>query len=82
MQATYLSPTVVCLLGLCVAALWLKRSSGSKSLPLPQQPRGSPVLGNLSTVIKASTETIQHLLMHKWAQQYGEIFRVRLGPVT
>lgn len=76
-------PAIVCFFAtLYVAALWQKRSSGSKFLPLPPQPRGNLILGNLPTVIKASTETIQHLLMQEWAQSHGEIFRVRLGPVT
>jgi hypothetical protein len=73
-------PVILCILGAVYLSLWQK-SSDSK-LPLPPQPRGSLMLGNLSEVIKASTETLQHLLMQGWAQEYGEIFRVRLGPVT
>ena len=76
-------PAVICLLGaLCVAALWHRRFGGPKSLPLPPQPRGSWMLGNLSEVINASSESLQHLLMQDWSRQHGEVFRVRLGPVT
>ncbi|KAE8414345.1 cytochrome P450 [Aspergillus pseudocaelatus] len=74
-------PAVICLLGtLCVAALWHGRLGGPKSLPLPPQPRGSWILGNLSKVINASTESLQHLLMQDWSREHGEVFRVRLGP--
>lgn len=40
------------------------------------------MLGNLSEVINASSESLQHLLMQDWSRQHGEVFRVRLGPVT
>lgn len=56
--------------------------SHAKTAPLPPQPKGSPILGNLSQVIAASKESLQHLLMHRWAREHGEVFRVRLGPVT
>ncbi|OJJ07635.1 hypothetical protein ASPVEDRAFT_88875 [Aspergillus versicolor CBS 583.65] len=54
--------------------------SHAKTAPLPPQPKGSPILGNLSQVIAASKESLQHLLMHRWAREHGEVFRVRLGP--
>jgi hypothetical protein len=69
------------LLGSLCVAIW-QRSGGSKRPPLPPRPRGSLLLGNLLEVTKASKESLQHLLMHTWAREHGEIFRVRLGPVT
>ncbi|KAL4768022.1 cytochrome P450 [Aspergillus nidulans var. acristatus] len=67
------------LLGSLCVAIW-QRSGGSKRPPLPPRPRGSLLLGNLLEVTKASKESLQHLLMHTWAREHGEIFRVRLGP--
>lgn len=71
----------ICLVGGLCVALW-QSYSGTNTLPLPPQPRGSLVLGNLSEVINASKETLQHLLMQSWAREHGEVFRVRLGPIT
>ncbi|KAE8343343.1 hypothetical protein BDV24DRAFT_161389 [Aspergillus arachidicola] len=72
---------IVCLLlGLSVAVL--RSSRASKQLPLPPQPRGSMVLGNLSEIMKASMDSLQHLLVQGWASEHGEVLRVRLGPVT
>lgn len=50
------------------------------SLPLPPGPKGSFITGNLSEVLRAVQDRQQHLLFYKWAQQYGEIVRVRSGP--
>ncbi|KAL3451426.1 cytochrome P450 [Aspergillus insuetus] len=71
-----------CLCLVLGAALFTSQSAGSKKLPLPPQPKGNLILGNLSEVIAASKESLQHLLMHRWAREHGEVFRVRLGPVT
>ncbi|KAL2847078.1 cytochrome P450 [Aspergillus pseudodeflectus] len=69
-----------CLCLVLGAALFASRSTGTEKLPLPPQPKGNPILGNLSEVITASKESLQHLLMHRWAREHGEVFRVRLGP--
>jgi hypothetical protein len=71
-----------CLCLVLGAALFTSQSAGSTKLPLPPQPKGNPILGNLSEVIAASKESLQHLLMHRWAREHGEVFCVRLGPVT
>jgi hypothetical protein len=71
-----------CLCLMLGAALFASRSAGAEKLPLPPQPKGNLILGNLSEVITASKESLQHLLMHRWAREHGEVFRVRLGPVT
>ncbi|KAL3484193.1 cytochrome P450 [Aspergillus germanicus] len=70
----------VCLCLVLGAALFTSQSAGSKKLPLPPQPKGNLILGNLSEVIAASKESLQHLLMYRWACEHGEVFRVRLGP--
>jgi hypothetical protein len=71
-----------CLCLVLGAALFASRSADATKLPLPPQPKGNLILGNLSEVITASKESLQHLLMHRWAREHGEVFRVRLGPVT
>jgi cytochrome P450 len=38
-------------------------------------PKGSPVLGNLPQVKPAE----MHLLLGRWAQEYGRYFRIRMG---
>lgn len=72
---------IVCLLlGLGIALL--RSSRASKQLSLPPQPRGSMVLGNLSEIMKASMDNLQHPLVQGWAREHGEVIRVRLCPVT
>ena len=39
-------------------------------------PRGLPVLGNLHRIRFDRL----HLILEDWAEQYGEIFRIRIGP--
>ncbi|KAL4733871.1 cytochrome P450 [Aspergillus similis] len=70
------------LLGAALFAFLWGHPTGARRLPLPPQPKGDIILGNLSEVIAASKESMQHLLMHRWAHEHGEVFRVRLGPVT
>ncbi|KAG9628843.1 cytochrome P450, partial [Aureobasidium melanogenum] len=55
---------------------------GRSLLPLPPQPSGSFLIGNMTEVIAASKVGQQHLLFQRWAQEHGEIFRVRVGPFT
>jgi len=59
-----------------------RRREDAKKLPLPPRPPGHFLLGNLPEVLKATGTHTQHLLFHKWAKQYGEIFRVKVGPLT
>ncbi|OGE47464.1 hypothetical protein PENARI_c043G11509 [Penicillium arizonense] len=70
------------LLGAALFTFLQSHAAGAKKPPLPPQPKGNLILGNLSEVITASKESLQHLLMHRWAREHGEVFRVRLGPVT
>jgi hypothetical protein len=72
---------LICLPGALGVVLW-RRSCISDSLPLPPQVKGNLILGNISDILKASSETLQHLLIQGWAREYGEVLRVRLGPVT
>ncbi|KAL2794585.1 cytochrome P450 [Aspergillus keveii] len=69
-----------CLCLVLGAALFTSHHAGPRKLPLPPQPKGNLILGNLLQVIAASKESLQHLLMHRWAREHGEVFRVRLGP--
>lgn len=51
-------------------------------LPLPPGPKGKPFIGNLPEVIAASKIGEQHLLFEKWAREYGELYKVKVGPFT
>lgn len=74
------------ILGLTLAALLLYRLhqwlQDRNRLPLPPQPPGLPVLGNLLDILKATKQNQQHLLFEKWAREFGEIVRVEAGPFT
>ena len=59
---------------------WRHRTASKYGLPLPPGPAGLPVVGNAPTIIRESIKGLQHLLMFRWAREYGEIFRVRIGP--
>src|SRR5689334_75044 len=56
--------------------------SKKHELPLPPQPPGWPLLGNTVDMMKAGKNGELHLQLEKWARQYGEICRVRVGLVT
>ncbi|KAK5116576.1 hypothetical protein LTR85_009201 [Meristemomyces frigidus] len=58
------------------------RIRDSKLLPLPPGPNGLPVIGNLLDILKEVKVGSQHLLFEKWARQYGELYRVKVGPFT
>jgi Cytochrome P450 len=62
--------------------LWQWKSSSKNKLPLPPKPPGVPILGNLPEFIKAAVKGEMHLLLQKWTEEYGEIVRVQLGPIT
>ncbi|RAO74354.1 uncharacterized protein BHQ10_010366 [Talaromyces amestolkiae] len=74
--------TVCLLLGAALFAFLRIHPAGAKDLPLPPQPKGNLILGNLSEVITASKQSLQHLLMQNWARQHGEVVRVRIGPIS
>jgi hypothetical protein len=62
--------------------LWQWNLSSKSKLPLPPKPPGVPILGNLPEFIKAAIKGEMHLLLQKWTEEYGEVVRVQLGPIT
>ena len=60
--------------------IWRRINRDAGQIPLPPGPPGWPVIGNAPTIITESIKGLQHLLMLKWAREYGEIFGVRIGP--
>lgn len=76
---------VVCLslflISLCIYAVF-SHIQNRRKLPLPPKPRGLPVLGNTIDFVRAAKKNEIHLLLQKWAEQYGEIMRVQVGPMT
>lgn len=69
------------LIGLCIYAVF-SYIKNRRRLPLPPKPRGFPVLGNTIDFVQAAKRNEIHLLLQKWAEQYGEIMRVQVGPMT
>lgn len=53
-----------------------------KGAKLPPQPPGLPILGNIHQFAAAAKNHVIHLKLEEWAREYGDIFRVKLGPVT
>ncbi|KAJ4309594.1 hypothetical protein N0V94_008858 [Neodidymelliopsis sp. IMI 364377] len=51
-------------------------------LPLPPKPPGLPFIGNALDVLGSTKTGSQHLLFGSYAQKYGEIVRVKVGPFT
>ncbi|KAJ5532238.1 cytochrome P450 [Penicillium frequentans] len=51
-------------------------------LPLPPCPPGIPILGNLIEFVKDAKKASQHLLLQRWAEEYGDIIGVKIGPMT
>lgn len=80
----YPLPVLVISLGLVIfLVIFTKRRRGtSHGLSLPPIPPGWPLVGNLPDLAKYGSRKEVHLLMEKWARQYGDIFGVRVGPVT
>lgn len=58
------------------------RTQTSKLLPLPPGPSGYPLIGNLPTVLSRAKVGSQHFLFQQWAQTYGPIYKVHIGPFT
>lgn len=69
--------TLLSFLFICV--LW--RSKPTARGDLPPSPSGWPLLGNMPDLIKAGSAKKLHILMQDWAKSYGEVYRVRVGPV-
>jgi hypothetical protein len=78
-QTSAITFLLVIFLGGC--GLWNRTQSSSK-LPLPTKPPGVTLLGNLPKFLKALGTNKPHILLAKWTQEYGEILRVQVGPVT
>lgn len=76
-----ISVAILLIVALAGYAFWSRMQNSSK-LPLPPQPPGIPLLGNLPEFLKALAANKPHILLAKWAQEYGEIIRVQVGPVT
>jgi hypothetical protein len=51
-------------------------------LPLPPKPKGPPIIGNTIEFVSAAKGNTIHLLLQKWAKEYGEVIRVQIGSVT
>lgn len=51
-------------------------------LPLPPSPPGIPLLGNLIEFVQDAKKASQHLLLQRWAEEYGDIIGVKIGPMT
>lgn len=77
-SVVFLSVVVV---GLCIYVVF-SHIKNRRRLPLPPKPRGLPVLGNTIDFVQAAKKNEIHLLLQKWAEQYGEIMRVQVGPMT
>lgn len=71
------------LLGALALLLLLYRSMKKKNYNsrLPPQPPSIPLIGNIHQFIAAAKKNSIHLLLERWARQYGEVFRVQLGPI-
>lgn len=68
-------------LSLCAYAAF-SHVQNRRKLPLPPKPPGFPVLGNTIDFVQAAKKNKIHLLLQRWAEQYGEIMRVQVGPMT
>lgn len=71
----------VVLVGLCVYVV-VSHIKNRRRLSLPPKPRGLPILGNTIDFVQAAKKNEIHLLLQKWAEQYGEIMRIQVGPMT
>lgn len=72
-------------LALLSAVSWYllqSRSRAPKGLREAPSPPGYPIIGNLPDVIMAAKSDTMHLLMQRWAKQYGPVVKVKVGPVN
>ena len=83
-KSTLGDPTVVVVVGIFVIFVFVIRRymNDRGKLPLPPKPPGWPVIGNTVEFISAAKDGTMHLLLARWAREYGEIIRVQVGPVT
>jgi hypothetical protein len=63
---------------LCLVSL-VKFIRTRGQLPLPPKPKGLPIIGNTIEFVLAAKGNTMHLLLQKWAKEYGEVIRVKLG---
>ena len=77
-NSVYLIVIAITLIGF---GLWRQYRTTSH-VNLAPQPPGLPLLGNLPEFIKAASRKELHLLIEKWHRTYGDLIRVKLGPVT
>lgn len=77
-----LAAFVAFFVGLCGAAATFRFLQRCNKLPLPPQPPGWPLIGNTIEFIRAANRGEMHLLLQRWAEEYGEVMRVQVGPMT
>jgi hypothetical protein len=61
--------------------LYRSISQRKKNSKLPPRPPGLPMIGNIPQFAAAAKKSEIHLQLEDWAREYGDIFRVKLGPV-
>lgn len=79
-QPPPLAAVITLLLG--VLSLAVFRCFQDRKLPLPPKPPGLPLIGNTIEFVMAANKGAMHLLLGQWAERYGEIVRVQVGPMT
>ncbi|KAJ5810401.1 cytochrome P450 [Penicillium pulvis] len=80
---TLLHMPYICVLSITVLLtykVWHNYAQRGK-LPLPPCPPGIPILGNLIEFVKDAKKASQHLLLQRWAEKYGDIIGVKIGPM-
>jgi hypothetical protein len=63
---------------LTAVAIWAAFARGRRD-KLPPLVKGYPVIGSLVDMAKAGSAGTLHLLMQRWSQRYGAIYRVKVG---
>jgi hypothetical protein len=61
--------------------LYCSISQRKRNSKLPPRPPGLPLVGNIPQFATAAKKSEIHLQLGEWARGYGDIFRVKLGPV-
>lgn len=83
-EETLLHMPYICVLSITVLLtynVWHNYVQRGK-IPLPPSPPGFPILGNLIEFVKDAKKASQHLLLQRWAEKYGDIIGVKIGPMT